>query len=139
MNGSHGVFNVWFVADGEPSLQRHLAVIAGLAAVDDDRIVVRCAGQRHLKFIHRPVVAGDADTAWPSRAASCTASSRNRVPSRYFRSSWSRARSSIVRRSSSGAPLSNCLFIAIMPYFPLRVDRYVLDHPVGMRVFCVQV
>jgi hypothetical protein len=45
MNGSHGVLNAWFVADGEPSLQRHLAVIAGLAAVDDD-CIVRCAGQR---------------------------------------------------------------------------------------------
>jgi hypothetical protein len=42
VNGIHGVFNVWFVADGGPSLQRHLAVIAGLASVDDDRIVVRC-------------------------------------------------------------------------------------------------
>jgi hypothetical protein len=59
MNGIYGVLNVWFVADGEPSLQCHLAVIAGLAAVDDDRIVVRRAGQHHLKFIDRPVVAGD--------------------------------------------------------------------------------
>lgn len=48
MNGSHGVLNVWFVADGEPSLQRHLAVIAGLAAVDDDRIVVRLRVHRHV-------------------------------------------------------------------------------------------
>jgi hypothetical protein len=34
-------------------------VIAGLAAVDDDRVVVGSAFQGHLEFIHCPVVAGD--------------------------------------------------------------------------------
>lgn len=55
MNHVDGVRIAWLVADDQPSLR----VSTGLAAVDDDRVVVGCAGQGHLKFVHRRVVAGD--------------------------------------------------------------------------------
>jgi hypothetical protein len=119
MDGIHGVLNVWFVTDGEPSLQRHLAVIAGLAAVDDDRIVVRCAGQRHLKFIHHPVVAGD--RGYGQAVSRCQSDGQLAEPGsvEILVIILLAGEISIVRRMSSDVPLSSRMFMVIMPYFPL--------------------
>ena len=113
MNGSHGVLNTWFVADGQPSLQRQLAVITGLAAVNHDRVVVRCAGQGHLKFVHCRVVAGDRGHG-------------KAIARRQFHGQLAEPRSGevfviilvtgeVFCRTSSGVPLSICLFKVIMP------------------------
>ena len=130
----NGILDAWSAIDGEPSFECDLALVTSPAAAYHDRIEVRRTRQGHLELVPRHVVISDRRYG-------------KAVVRGQFDGQFAEPRSGEVPEVTLAASkvfhrcqdvIGSPLCIVIMES-PPRVRDHVVDHPVDVRVFRVQI